>query len=571
MTTNDLNEKLSGPLFKHIFIVVVGILFALSIGVQYGKIDQTAYLPFSFKLIDPTFISLDWYTWQTINIHHAYNYLIYFLSFLGPLPIVTLLAYILFLVFFVESIYWITDLIYEKPLLPFITSIVLIQFISCRVILGTTFLGPELVPHNITGILFIIGITLLLHKQYLLSGVVLGLGVFMHGQLGALILLIIFPLLFYFYHIKHFSLRNILFVIIPLIALSIPNFIFIFKYYLFNSDSSFQNHALHMNFRAPGQYLPFGWGITPVIEFFSFLFIGIIGFAWRKPEKGPIPVIKAVTIIIGIITVTGYLGSTVVVINVIRQLLIFRIAPYLFVFCLIFCAGAIAQTISDYPNGLKGKWDAVYFIGVVLLLRKAVLIDDINKLYIFLLVLGISLSVLYIFKIKRKKEPKWIQPVYVIGLIIILLMNASTGFSNSKSGMLYKNKLFEWVRNSTPKNGVFIVPAHDLNISGFRMYAKRSIIVDWKCYPHVEKDSQEWYRRLLLVSGLEKAGHYGDIVTGYRNLDSNRLVKLVKEFNADYIIVEKGKHKGHLGDLEEVFRDENYLVYKIDFNDQALH
>jgi hypothetical protein len=59
--------------------------------------------------------------------------------------------------------------------------------------------------------------------------------------------------------------------------------------------------------------------------------------------------------------------------------------------------------------------------------------------------------------------------------------------------------LYQALREQTPNDARFLIPP---GMSAFRLAARRSVFVDWKCAPMRGDEALEWQRRMLLALGM---------------------------------------------------------------------
>jgi hypothetical protein len=123
-----------------------------------------------------------------------------------------------------------------------------------------------------------------------------------------------------------------------------------------------------------------------------------------------------------------------------------------------------------------------------------------------------------------------------------------------------ESDLYRWARTGSPADAVFVVP---LGMERFRLRAERAVVVDWKGFPYRARDAEEWYRRIVLVSGVKDPATKGEVLDGYLRLDGERARALAREFGARYAVVRRDRHAGDLGALEPVYANALYEVYRI--------
>jgi hypothetical protein len=113
-----------------------------------------------------------------------------------------------------------------------------------------------------------------------------------------------------------------------------------------------------------------------------------------------------------------------------------------------------------------------------------------------------------------------------------------------------------WVAENTPPDAVFLTPK--LNLS-FKWRTGRPEVVNRKDIPQDARGIIEWHAR---VKDIYYTDNFGVPVSldsiGY--LGTKRVRELAKKYQADYVLMDRGQ----LLELPIVFRNEDYVVYRID-------
>lgn len=139
--------------------------------------------------------------------------------------------------------------------------------------------------------------------------------------------------------------------------------------------------------------------------------------------------------------------------------------------------------------------------------------------------------------------------------------------------------LYAWVRAATPADALFVTPP---GFYQFRYYARRSVYVDFKTFDPGPRPALilEWRRRLDEVAApdeaaLEASGWPGVPLwdASYaRGNDAERIAWLLRRTGADYLLWDAeplGESAaapamaGDTGDLDEVFANSRYRVYRL--------
>jgi len=124
---------------------------------------------------------------------------------------------------------------------------------------------------------------------------------------------------------------------------------------------------------------------------------------------------------------------------------------------------------------------------------------------------------------------------------------ASAGFET--------DDLYEWARTTTPVDAVFLTPP---SLSGFRLLARRAIVVDLKSPPLVPDELVEWYRRLCRVTGEP---HLHDVPQANRSWSATPkpvLLARARELGADYLVLDRRPDT-----TDTVYASSQYAVYRV--------
>jgi hypothetical protein len=164
-----------------------------------------------------------------------------------------------------------------------------------------------------------------------------------------------------------------------------------------------------------------------------------------------------------------------------------------------------------------------------------------------------------------------ISSALAIVLILMSLLSNSFAFlyrqdkgtlSNKNEWMLAWEDVQKWAHNNTEPTVTFIVPPY---ISGFRIFSKRGIMVDWKDGGTMVLDSKyevEWKQRLnaLNISIEKKKRLEGSVMkTAYESLDTNQIQDVGRKYQAQFVVVERPKQF----DLRRVYGNAYFSVYSL--------
>lgn len=124
---------------------------------------------------------------------------------------------------------------------------------------------------------------------------------------------------------------------------------------------------------------------------------------------------------------------------------------------------------------------------------------------------------------------------------------ASSGFET--------DDLYEWARTTTPTDAVFLTPP---SLSGFRLQARRAIVVDLKSPPLVPDELVEWYRRLCRVTGDPLLYDVAQANQLWKAAPKPVLLARARELGADYLVLDRRAET-----LDTVYASSQYSVYRV--------
>ena len=175
-----------------------------------------------------------------------------------------------------------------------------------------------------------------------------------------------------------------------------------------------------------------------------------------------------------------------------------------------------------------------------------------------------------------EERGEWKYAGAVGGLMLLMAVSSVYGLGNfSRDGIDPKDvdsvrpglgPVIEWIRDDSPKGSVFVTPAH---FSVFTLATSRAIIANFYAAPVRATETLEWFERIALIHGYDPGGPIPsscDInVMGrdYGTMNSQRARELRKRYGADYLLVNHAFQTGDISELELVFRNGPWAVYRI--------
>ena len=564
---------------KHGHIGVLCTLFGLGFGAIFGASDQTVYMLSGLRMADPSLWQNDWLVSSTTHPHFAFNHLIFILAKLGNVEWSATAAHVATMLVVGVSLYSLMTTLYSRPLLPFLFSIVLLHLVIGKVVLSHGFFLPLLLPTNVAAALFLAGIATLSHavkhettprisattnsqntkvhsiRLFGFSGLLFGLSGFVHATFLVLVPVFLIGVLLY----RPLSVRAAIGFGVPYLMLSLPAVCWAIQGFVIDDAGSLERLDEFARMRIPHHYLPTTWGMEPFLQFAGYLVLGAIGLSLRKAVANSI--VMASVASIGCMSVVIFFCTVVFFLPHVAMLQAYRFVSLLSVLSIVFFSGALAGQVES-ASGSFTRRD---------LLRSLALLFGLVYVYWIDGLVGAALTVLFLSGWIGMKLTNFARfssrTAMVVCTSVVLLTqfgHAVHRFPMSTRALMPLPEglasLFEWVRETTSKDALFVVP---IDLQRFRLHTRRSIVVDWKGNAFRRKDIEEWFRRLGAVCGVSNARSYRELYRGYLALDGKRARQLADEFGAEYLVVKAFEHKGHLDDLEKVYSQFGFSIYRI--------
>ena len=175
-----------------------------------------------------------------------------------------------------------------------------------------------------------------------------------------------------------------------------------------------------------------------------------------------------------------------------------------------------------------------------------------------------------------EERGEWKYVGTVGGLVLLMAVSSVYGLRNfSRDGIDPKDidsvrpglgRVIEWVRDESPKGSVFVTPAH---LSVFTFATSRAIIANIYAAPVRATETLEWFQRIALIHGYDPRGPMPSscdinvMRRDYGTMNSQRARELRKRYGADYLLVNHTFQTGDISELEVVFRNGPWAVYRI--------
>jgi hypothetical protein len=122
---------------------------------------------------------------------------------------------------------------------------------------------------------------------------------------------------------------------------------------------------------------------------------------------------------------------------------------------------------------------------------------------------------------------------------------------------IQETELYDWIRERTSPMARLLTPPA---LQGFRIHARRAIVVDLKAVPYDRAQGLEWYRRLEAESGTNSPQNMSDVIDGYRTLDGKRLAALRRRYGITHAVVQSDAPTSSFSEWNEVFRNHSFVA-----------
>lgn len=169
----------------------------------------------------------------------------------------------------------------------------------------------------------------------------------------------------------------------------------------------------------------------------------------------------------------------------------------------------------------------------------------------FLLYILVSIMITY-------QSLKKIAAIGTAALVISVLISVA-------SGPQYPEDMLEicrYARQKTPEDSIFLTPPE----GGWRLCLERAIVVDFKSIPFSDSHALEWYDRMMAVTNEqierfdpEPRWHNANLNAKYETLRENTIHELKERYGIEYAIFGKNDFQFRI-----LYSNERYTLYKIE-------
>lgn len=562
----------------------------LSIGLRYGVENHASYLVGALKLFDPELFARDWLASETTLYHPAFSYVGWLLLKLSPtgwgFGIANVVAGSATLLF----AYWIAvELVRPRRSEPtpkkalwialggYLLLMSLAFIAGTRSVAVSYILGVVFQPSSLGSLGLLAGMGCFVGGRWLASGLCVAFGGFFHANF----LLLSIPM----FGIAHLVIgrEGLVGRLVRQFAPVLLVFLFFVPLLLESASSPDAEAGRDILFKirsahhydptrimrqliAPAGWMMLGVGLGPAV---------INGGAKPPSHRRVVGVAAGLALVVW----GGTVLTTAVVIPQVIQLFVWRFAPFSdMIFQLIAFVSAVRLMVE--PSGWRRvpPLNRVLAVGGLCVL---LITFSSNKAMLTLLVtvatpvaiIAIAAFVLHFFRLRsplevlRRHAGRIAVPIAVLFCIGVFIRTGHKPVRTFKErSTLIKGiqrderQLYQWAREQTPKDTVFLTPPH---LDYFRVHAQRAIIVDWKTPPILGSELVEWRRRLAEVAGRRSISNRGHAVNGYRRMTKTRLEELRKRYGFSYVVLERRRLDRSLQKYPQAYKNRRFIVLNV--------
>jgi len=570
---NDLEGRLKVTCGTLALVLGFALLASITLGLSYGiSSTHPTYIIPGIRLVDPTFLTGDWWTENTTQYHIFFSKLVASLYSLGSLPYSLASIKISLDVLAIIAIFGVIQIICpKKTLVFFVLVIIAFFFVSHTASLqGSYFFHAYAQPSSLASTGLLIGVWLYARQRYFASGIAMAAGGLFHFNY-----LILVPMFFGLANLINFRERRLLFRIAVQTAPSLILVLF-FLPLIFDVMGLDLSEPLRVEmFRflsknyAPGHYDPFysRWQYMPFLSWIILSLPFLSRVASTNAGKRIAALYVSAASIVIVATSLSMLGF-----DFITRIFIWRFAPLVILLAqVIFFYGLVNHAPLRKPEPgsrvIAINWStlAIVAVGWLGLIRYYIFMEN-NGGLILCSLIGLIMLLSYFLAQRR------VSNTIVIGLVIFAatIISGMSIVSNPKChySLLANNcapsryELFAWARDRTNAEARFIVPPR---LRAFRLLAKRPVFVDWQNIPFRPDEQKEWLRRHLLLSGLPELTSGAQADEAYSNRDPDELIQLAIQLKYKYVVLEVTQvtNFGISDSACEVFRNSEFSVVEV--------
>lgn len=537
-------------------------LFVLSIGVTNGASNQNSYLLLGLRLADPGFLPSDWFTWQTVHSHQVYGILVAALARLGVLHWGLALGTVIQNGLFAVGFYFIVRLLYERPVLPWAASLVLFSAMHTMSLGAAPWLKSFLGVSSMSGVAVVVGVALLARGRLIAGGIALGCAGLFHAHFVVLVLpmMVAVTVERSLGREASYPRRTIALFWLVFLAFSGPSLVQIIRFMMAPGAHQIQWLTAAV---FPYHLAPWTWGRDPVLVLVGSVLLGAGGWLLRPPRGNRMlfSLLASVCLVVFI----SYVLARQQLLELAVQTWAWRLSPLVLLAGLSLGMAAILSPRRARASASVAVWGAglgLLVVGIAIIAVSAR--APAPLLLLFLILLGVLTGG---FRLVLQSPRRWSRHLPLMAALLVTTLCFQPLVVESLEGSHVEFRperperapLYEWIRGNTAVDAIHAMPP---SWEGFRLNARRPIVVDWKAIPRYPPDRIEWLERMRALTGIDRPGaDRRELDDGYAGMDCQGTAQLRSRYDVRYVVHERPKELacGHL-----VYEDEFYRVWELE-------
>jgi hypothetical protein len=466
-----MNEK---KYLSEIYLYALFVLFELvNFGYHYGAWNHAALIPAIYHIIDPTLLANDIHAGHFPIYIRMLSWLIAQIGKTIPLPLVYFVFHVLSILLVFYAIRKLTEeILPDQPLFGWFTLFIIIFYHympGTNLIIGGWVLFEEssFYMYTLGYALSLLALVCFVKRKIFLSAVIAAAALYVHLNIGQMIILLLVGILLISRDPIQQKLRNLLTFGIVSLIIGAPVLIFAFKDQILNigqsavADSVGPTLSEVLRFRQTYHLQPTAWPMIHHIIFVLQIIITAYFFKLRKKSSWTNidSVLFRASIVIVFLCGVGYLNE-ILRIGIIDKFYLFRSSVILAVITITYACWIFWVTVCR-----KIKVDVIRHSARYALVTLSI----------------ITIAAFYI----NYKSPR-----------------DTTGLRRKIFPGIYfdikQTPIEEYIEKNTPKDAVFLVSPAYIN---FSTNTRRAQVVNWMAIPFNKDGWRDWYERIVDVSG----------------------------------------------------------------------
>lgn len=507
-----------------ILIIAVTLVSTLVSGYQFGVSDQGIFIPYIYKMQDPSLFPADrLFSQFTANASFFYQIMAYMTKYF-PMETVFFLGFLFVKTILFLGIFLLSKEIFKKTEIAYLS---LLPFLFPKFVGGTAnYTYDNFFGYRSVGIVFLVYFLLLiLRNRFIKASLLAGIGLFFH-PLSIIPVLPLSPVQIIGNSKHRVWDLAIFFAIIVSVAIAYQH---IFGTSVSISDSTLQWFSIiksRNDYIFASTWNIFGWlslGLYLALTIFCLVF-------------GKITQKKNILTVCTICLFVFLVNFAVLDIAKLTGIAKFQLVRSVFPIAL------IALILS--PTLLMFKNRKLQFLGIVTFTFLCL-----NLFYLFL----ISFVAQCLVLVKADKHQQTLTGKKILKIFIsVIIISAVLNLVYLKNQISYPahgtewTALQLWANKNTDNNSKFLVPFND---TGFRIYAKRPIVGDIK-------------DGAVVVYDKNYATYWNNLrtrLTKYESFTEKDFLNLRSSYNFDYIVT----HKNQKLTFKKSYENQSYSLYRV--------